>query len=58
MWILNYFREVRAELSHVTWPTPRQAVVYTVIVVAISLILAAYLGVLDFGFEALLKKII
>lgn len=58
MWFINYIREVRAELSHVSWPTPRQAVMYTVIVVLISIAVALYLGAVDFGLETALKQII
>ena len=58
MWLLTYIREVRAELSHVSWPTPRQAVLYTVLVVIISIVVSAYLGLLDFVFEFLLKKLV
>lgn len=58
MWLLTYIREVRAELSHVSWPTPRQAMLYTALVVVISVIVSAYLGLLDFVFELALKKIV
>jgi preprotein translocase subunit SecE len=58
MWLINYIREVRAELSHVSWPTPRQSVVYTIIVVGISIVVSAYLGVLDYAFELILKKVV
>ena len=58
MWLLTYIREVRAELSHVSWPTPRQAAFYTALVVVISVIVSAYLGLLDFVFELALKKIV
>ena len=58
MWFITYIREVRAELSHVSWPTPRQTLVYTVLVVSISIVVAAYLGLLDYVFEALLKKLV
>ena len=58
MWLLTYIREVRAELSHVSWPTPRQAALYTALVVVISIIVSAYLGLLDFVFELALKKIV
>lgn len=56
MW--NYFREVRAEMKHVSWPTRTQAIMYTIVVVAVSLATAIYLGLLDFVFTALLQKII
>lgn len=56
--MLNYFKEVRAEMKHVSWPTRRQAVVYTVAVIAISIATAVYLGLLDFVFTAAVQKII
>ncbi len=56
MW--NYFKEVRAEMKHVSWPTRNQAVVYTIVVVAVSFATAAYLGVWDFVFTNIVKQII
>jgi preprotein translocase subunit SecE len=56
--MFNYFKEVRAEMKHVSWPTRRQAVVYTVVVIAVSLVTAVYLGLLDYVFSLVIKKII
>ena len=56
--MFNYFREVRAEMKHVSWPTRRQATVFTVVVIVISLVTAAYLGAFDYVFTALLKLVI
>ncbi|GIW69218.1 preprotein translocase subunit SecE [Candidatus Parcubacteria bacterium] len=42
-----YLRAVREELSHVSWPTPRETVVYTALVIAVSLATAVYLGLFD-----------
>ena len=50
MKITNYFKETRAELKHVTWPTRAQAIGYTVIVIVFSAIIAALLGAFDFIF--------
>lgn len=54
----NYFKEVRAEMKHVSWPTRRQAVVYTAVVIGVSLAIAAYLGILDYVFTLGIQKII
>ncbi|MGC9602361.1 MAG: preprotein translocase subunit SecE [Minisyncoccia bacterium] len=54
----NYFKEVRAEMRHVTWPTRNQAIVYTIVVIAVSLATAVYLGLLDYVFDAVVKYII
>ena len=48
--ILNYFKESRAELAKVNWPNRRQATKLTLIVVTFALVLAAFIGVIDFAF--------
>lgn len=54
----EYLKETRAELRHVNWPTRKQAAVFTVLVVAVSLFTAAYLGVFDYLFSLILRNII
>jgi preprotein translocase subunit SecE len=56
--MLNYFREVRSEMRHVSWPTRNQAISYTVVVIGVSLATAVYLGAWDYIFSALIQKII
>lgn len=58
MSFITYLKEVRSELAHISWPTPRQAVVYTVFIIVISMFAAAYTGALDFLFELALKAFI
>lgn len=54
MW--QYIKDVRAELKHVSWPTRAQTILYTVVVIAISLATAVYLGLLDYIFtEGILR---
>jgi len=52
---IQYLRDTRGELRHVSWPTGRQATVYTVLVIVLSLIVAALLGLFDFIFTSLLN---
>jgi len=56
MSILEYIRETRAELKHVSWPTRRQAILYTAIVIGISVGVALYLGLFDYIFSTLIEK--
>lgn len=56
--MINYFKDVRSEMRHVSWPTRRQAAVYTVVVVAISLVTSLYLGLWDYLFTTIIKNII
>lgn len=58
MAITDYFRDVRSEMKHVSWPTRRLAIAYTAVVVGVSLAVAIYLGLLDFIFSAVLKHIL
>lgn len=51
----EYIRETRGELKHVSWPTRKQALAYTAIVIAISLGIAILLGFFDYIFSIGLK---
>lgn len=47
MALIKYLKDTRGELKHVSWPTTAQTVAFTILVIAISLIMAVYLGALD-----------
>lgn len=51
--IVQYFKETRAELRKVTWPTRQEALNLTGIVLAVTVFMAALLGLLDFLFAKL-----
>lgn len=54
MKVIQYLREVRLELSKVTWPSREDTTRMTMIVVGASLIVALYIGGLDLLFTNLL----
>ena len=54
--ITQFLREVRVELSKVSWPTKNQTVLYTLVVIGISLFVAVFLGLLDFGYKTIIDK--
>lgn len=56
--LINYLRDVRAELRHVSWPTRSQAINYTIIVLIISVGTGLFLGLLDFTFSMVLKRFV
>ena len=58
MGFIDYLRDTRGELRHVTWPTRKQAINYTIIVVLISVGTGLFLGLLDFGFAKVLHHFI
>ena len=55
---INFLKEVRVELKRVTWPTRKQTIKYTFIVIGFSLAVAAFLGGLDFLFAWLLNSFV
>jgi preprotein translocase subunit SecE len=54
----NYLRDTQAELKHVAWPTQRQAMVYTALVIIISGLTALFVGVFDRVFTKALDLLI
>ena len=56
--ITEYFKETRAELKHVIWPSRMQTVYYTLIVVVLSILLAYFLGFFNFLFSSGLNKLL
>lgn len=54
----EYLKETRVEMKHVSWPSRSQAINYTVIVILVSLFVAAYLGLFDSLFSYLLQRIL
>lgn len=52
---LIFLKEVRTELSKVIWPTRNQAVKLTAIVMGVSIVVAIFIGVLDFLFTKLME---
>ncbi len=56
MGLAQYLKETRNELHHVAWPTRVQTVVYTILVIAISVLVSLYLGFFDFLFTNGLGK--
>jgi preprotein translocase subunit SecE len=48
----------RAELKKVTWPTPKQTLASTSVVIIISIIVSVFLGVVDFGLTKIIKMVL
>jgi preprotein translocase subunit SecE len=48
---VEYIKEVIAEAKHVTWPSRAQTMYFTVAVLIVSVVVAYYLGLLDYIFS-------
>ena len=59
--ICRYFRELRSELKKVVWPTPKQVLKNTLIVLACVLVVGVFIWVFDYvssiGMTALINLI-
>ncbi|MFA6382896.1 MAG: preprotein translocase subunit SecE [Parcubacteria group bacterium] len=56
--ITQFLREAKAELLKVNWPSRQQSINYTLMVIAISIVVALFLGGLDYFFGYILKTFI
>lgn len=48
--VSRYLSEVSTELKKVTWPTRQQTIDKTLLVIVVSVIVGAYIGLLDYLF--------
>ena len=56
--IIRYFQEVYAQLKKVEWISFRDSMRFMVVVIVITVVLAAFLGGSDFVLTLLLNKLI
>jgi len=55
---IGFLKEVRLELKRVTWLTRQETIKHTLLVIGLTLTVAAFLGGLDFLFGWLLNKFV
>lgn len=56
--IKNFLIEVKSEMKKVAWPTRKETLKYTLAVIGVSAVLAAFLGGLDYVLTYLLENYI
>ena len=56
--VLDYIRESRAELKKVTWPTRQQTWYSTIVVIVVTFMVSAYLGLVDLLLTGVFSKIV
>jgi preprotein translocase SecE subunit len=56
--LIAYLKETRAELNKVHWPSQDEARTLTLVVVSVTVAMAALLGLLDFVFDRLLNGVV
>ena len=56
--LTTYIRESIAELKKVTWPTKKETTNYTLLVIGISLAVAAFIGIADYILSIAVEQVI
>jgi preprotein translocase subunit SecE len=56
-WI-QFFREVKVELTKVTWPSKKQTIGSTAVVIVFVFVIAFFLGLVDIGLSNLIQLIL
>jgi len=56
--LTTYLKETRNELRHVNWPTRKQTIAFTLVVIILSIVTAALLGGFDYIYTSIIKFII
>ena len=54
----EYLLEVKAEMKRVTWPSRKEAMGGTIVVIAVVFLISIYLGVIDSVLAKLVRGII
>ena len=55
---IQFLREVKVELKKVTWPSKKQTMGSTVVVLVIVTIISLFLGVVDAGLSGLIRAVL
>lgn len=58
MSLIQYIKETKVELNHVSWPTRKQTIAFTIVVILVSIGISVFLGLFDFVFRLGLEKLI
>ena len=56
--MIQFLREAYSEMKKVSWPSREQTIQYTTLVIAISISVAIFLGILDYMFGSFIKDVI
>ena len=56
--LTSYLQNVRNEMAHVVWPTPRRAITDVIAIVIISTIVALLIAGLDYVFTSAVNYVV
>ena len=53
--VRQFLNDAKTELKKVTWPTPKQTLASTGVVIVVVVIVSLFLGIVDFGLSRLVR---
>ena len=56
--IKQFLTGSKVELKKVTWPTPKQTLASTSVVIIVVIIVSSFLGIVDFGLTKIVKLVL
>jgi preprotein translocase subunit SecE len=56
--VIRFLKEAKIELRKVTWPTPRQTLASTSVVIIVVIIVSIFLGIVDFGLAKAIRLVL
>jgi len=56
--IRRFLREAKVELKKVTWPTPKEALASTSVVIVVAAIVSLFLGIVDLGLTRIIRLVL
>ena len=56
--LINYIKSSQIELKKVVWPSRKEVIQHTLLVIGISLGVSAFLGLVDYGLSFILQFVL
>jgi len=56
--IVRFLKEAKVELKKVTWPSSKQTVASTSVVLIVVVVVSLFLGIVDFGVAKLIRLVL
>lgn len=55
---IQFLKEAKSEMTKVVWPARKEIVRITIAVIVLSVVVAIFLGIVDFGLTRLIEYIV
>lgn len=55
--ILKFFKETKAEMIKVTWPSKQEIIGSTIVTVVVAIVVSIFIGIVDFALDKVVRTI-